>query len=139
MNKICCNCGATATCEHHIVPISCGGFDIASNKAPLCDKCHDIVHGISTNKGNLSHSDLIKEGMKKKKESLEKGELYHPRGKGPSSSPIGRPKLTKEDIPDLFKQEYFSKQYLNISDLARRCNMSRTTVYKYISILEENN
>jgi 5-methylcytosine-specific restriction endonuclease McrA len=72
MNKICCNCGATATCEHHIVPISCGGFDIASNKASLCDKCHGIVHGISTNKGNLSHSDLIKEGMKKKKESLEK-------------------------------------------------------------------
>lgn len=77
--------------------------------------------------------------MRKKKESLEKGELYHPRGKKPSSSPIGRPKLTKEDIPDLFKQEYFSKQYLNISDLARRCNMSRTTVYKYISILEEDN
>ena len=139
MNKTCCNCGATATCEHHVVPIVCGGLDIISNKVPLCDRCHGLVHGIATNRGDLSHSELIKEGLRKKKESLEKGEVYCPRNGKPSSSLGGRPKKTKDDIPDSFKQEYYNKQYLNISDLARRCNMSRTTVYKYISMLKETN
>ena len=139
MDKICCNCGTVATCEHHVVPIVLGGFDVSSNKVALCDKCHSIVHGILTNKGQLSHSDLIKEGLKRKKESQEKGEIQYSRGRKCSSAPIGRPKLTKADIPDLFIQEYSNKQYSSITDLARRCNMSRTTVYRYISVLEENN
>ena len=51
---------------------------------------------------------------------------------------IGRPPLTKEDIPQVFYRHYpaYKNGQLNISELARVCGMSRTTVYKYIGLLE---
>ena len=51
---------------------------------------------------------------------------------------IGRPQVTKEEIPASFYRHYpaYKSGGLNISELARVCNMSRTTVYKYISLLE---
>lgn len=51
---------------------------------------------------------------------------------------IGRPQLTKEDIPSVFLRHYPSLKSgtLNVSELARVCDMSRTTVYKYVSLLE---
>ena len=51
---------------------------------------------------------------------------------------IGRPQVSKEDIPASFLRHnpaYKSKQ-LNVSELARVCDISRTTVYKYIGLLE---
>ena len=50
---------------------------------------------------------------------------------------IGRPPLTTEDIPTTFLRHYpsYKKGQLNLSELARVCNISRTTVYKYISLL----
>ena len=52
-------------------------------------------------------------------------------------SKIGRPKITKEDIPDNFYRHYatYKKGELNISEFARVCNVSRNTIYKYISLL----
>ena len=52
---------------------------------------------------------------------------------------IGRPQLTKEDIPASFLRHYpaLKSGNLNISELARVCDMSRTTVYKYVSLLEK--
>ena len=51
---------------------------------------------------------------------------------------IGRPQVTKEDIPAAFLRHYPSLKSgkLNVSELARVCDMSRTTVYKYVSLLE---
>lgn len=51
---------------------------------------------------------------------------------------IGRPQVSKEDIPAVFLRHYpaYKSKQLNVSELARVCNMSRTTVYKYISLLE---
>ena len=51
---------------------------------------------------------------------------------------IGRPQTTKEEIPATFFRHYpaYKSGNLNVSELARVCNMSRTTVYKYISLLE---
>ena len=51
---------------------------------------------------------------------------------------IGRPQVTKEDIPQIFYRHYpaYKLKQLNISEFARVCNLSRTTVYKYISLLE---
>ena len=51
---------------------------------------------------------------------------------------IGRPQATKEDIPQAFYKHYpaYKSKQLNISEFARVCNLSRTTVYKYISLLE---
>ncbi|MBQ6930370.1 MAG: recombinase family protein [Oscillospiraceae bacterium] len=52
---------------------------------------------------------------------------------------IGRPQVTKEDIPQIFYRHYpaYKSKQLNISEFARVCNLSRTTVYKYISLLED--
>ena len=51
---------------------------------------------------------------------------------------IGRPQVTVENIPATFLRHYpaYKKGQLNISELARVCDLSRTTVYKYIGLLE---
>lgn len=51
---------------------------------------------------------------------------------------IGRPTLTIDELPTIFLKHYpsFKNGNLNITELARACNMSRTTVYKYISLIE---
>ena len=51
---------------------------------------------------------------------------------------IGRPQVSKEDIPASFLRHYpaYKNKQLNISELARVCDISRTTVYKYIGLLE---
>ena len=51
---------------------------------------------------------------------------------------IGRPQVSKEDIPSAFLRHYpsFKAGNLNLSELARVCDLSRTTVYKYIGLLE---
>ena len=51
---------------------------------------------------------------------------------------IGRPQATVDDIPTVFLRHYpaYKKKQLNVSELARVCDLSRTTVYKYISLLE---
>ena len=51
---------------------------------------------------------------------------------------IGRPQATKDSIPAVFLRHYpaYKSGQLNLSELARVCDLSRTTVYKYISLLE---
>lgn len=51
---------------------------------------------------------------------------------------IGRPQISKEDIPANFLRHYpaYKNGQLNVSELARVCDLSRTTVYKYIGLLE---
>ena len=51
---------------------------------------------------------------------------------------IGRPQVSKEDIPPIFLRHYpaYKNKQLNVSELARVCDLSRTTTYKYISLLE---
>ena len=51
---------------------------------------------------------------------------------------IGRPQVTADNIPSTFLRHYpaFKKGQLNVSELARVCGLSRTTVYKYIELLE---
>ena len=50
---------------------------------------------------------------------------------------IGRPQITADSIPAIFLRHYpaFKNGQLNISELARVCDLSRTTVYKYLDIL----
>ena len=47
---------------------------------------------------------------------------------------VGRPKTTKEDIPQVFLEHYsaYQKGRLNVSELARVCGVSRPTIYKYL-------
>ena len=51
---------------------------------------------------------------------------------------IGRPQVSKEDIPASFLRHYPAHKngQLNISELARVCDISRTTAYKYKNLLE---
>ena len=51
---------------------------------------------------------------------------------------IGRPQVSKEDIPATFLRHYpaYKSKQLNVSEFARVCHISRTTVYKYIGLLE---
>ena len=52
---------------------------------------------------------------------------------------IGRPQVSKEDIPATFLRHYpaYKSKQLNVSELARVCDISRTTAYKYIGLLEQ--
>ena len=51
---------------------------------------------------------------------------------------IGRPRLVIDDLPANFLRHYpaYKKGQLNVSELARVCELSRTTVYKYIELLD---
>ena len=51
---------------------------------------------------------------------------------------LGRPQTTKDDIPSSFLRHYpaYKSGCLNLSELARVCDLSRNTAYKYISLLE---
>ena len=51
---------------------------------------------------------------------------------------IGRPQITKDDVPAIFLRHYpaYKSGHLNISEFSRVCDLSRTTIYKYISLLE---
>lgn len=51
---------------------------------------------------------------------------------------IGRPHVTAEQIPQIFYRHYpaFKSGQLNLSEFARVCELSRTTVYKYVGLLE---
>ena len=52
---------------------------------------------------------------------------------------IGRPQTTKDSIPASFLRHYpaYKAGQLNFSEFARVCDLSRTTVYKYIGLLEQ--
>ena len=51
---------------------------------------------------------------------------------------LGRPHTTAEQIPPIFYRHYpsFKSGSLNLSEFARVCGLSRTTVYKYVGLLE---
>lgn len=50
---------------------------------------------------------------------------------------IGRPQVTADTIPAIFYRHYpaYRSGQLNVSEFARVCDMSRTTIYKYISMV----
>ena len=120
---VCINCQQDKQNEiifHHIIPISIGGQDILSNIVPLCEKCHSLVH--FGKEKNISHSELIKEGLKK------------------TNKRIGRPSCTIDNIPENFKNYYYliKSGQKNITTAARELQCSRTTIYKYIHIIEDD-
>ena len=51
---------------------------------------------------------------------------------------IGRPQVTADSIPAIFLRHYpaYKNGQLNVSELARVCDISRTTTYKYIGLWE---
>ncbi len=124
----CCNCGKEChdlIIYHHIVPISLGGKDIITNIVPICTECHNILHHGISEDNHISHSELIKAAIKKQKES--------------GTYTGGRKKTTLEDIPDQFF-DYLNKiknNEITKTEAARKLNCSRSTIYKYLQILEK--
>ena len=53
---------------------------------------------------------------------------------------VGRPQTKKDDIPAVFYRHFpaFASGNMNVSELARICNLSRPTIYKYLRILGRN-
>ena len=51
---------------------------------------------------------------------------------------LGRPTTSKNSLPRIFLKYYpsYKNGKFNITELSRICDMSRTTIYKYINILE---
>lgn len=51
---------------------------------------------------------------------------------------LGRPEVTADNIPVAFLRYYpkYKAKQLNVTEIARLLDISRTTVYKYISLLE---
>ena len=49
---------------------------------------------------------------------------------------IGRPEVTRENLPDKFWKYYemYRMKQINISEMAHLLGCTRTTVYKYISL-----
>ena len=50
---------------------------------------------------------------------------------------VGRKPTTKDDIPAVFYKHYpaFASGNMNVSELARTCDLSRPTVYKYLKLM----
>ena len=51
---------------------------------------------------------------------------------------LGRPTTKADDIPHIFLKHYpsYKNKSINVSEFSRLCNMSRTTIYKYIKLVE---
>lgn len=51
---------------------------------------------------------------------------------------IGRPRTTKDDIPQIFYRHYpaYAAGSLNIAEFARVCDLSRSSIYKYLKMVE---
>lgn len=52
---------------------------------------------------------------------------------------LGHPALTKETVPASFYKHYalYKDGTINVTDMARLCGCSRTTIYRYIKVVEE--
>lgn len=50
---------------------------------------------------------------------------------------IGRPVLTSDNIPNVFMKYYpkYKHGEMNVTELSKLCDMSRTTIYKYLNML----
>lgn len=51
---------------------------------------------------------------------------------------LGRPKTKVEDIPNIFFKHYplYKNGDIKLTEFARLCNMSRTTIYKYLKMIK---
>ena len=118
----CINCGAEASHWHHVVPKSLGGRE-GTNKVPLCDTCHGLIHGVSYSNGVISHSELIKTSLRKAKAEGKR---------------IGTQKGTKLTTQKSIKTKELIKKYskdfegtLSDKEVMKITGVSRNSYYKY--------
>lgn len=112
----CCNCESNKNVSyHHIVPLSVGGTNRISNIAPLCEDCHNLIHGTQ-----ILNKKLQKIGIEKARQE----------GKFKGRKPIS--------IPN-FKKHYsrYINGEVNKVQLAIELGITRPTLDKLIKESEE--
>lgn len=64
-----------------------------------------------------------------------KSGLSNARAKGVK---LGRPQVTAENVPNIFLKHYpkYKAKAINLTEFSRLCDMSRTTIYKYVKLVE---
>lgn len=52
---------------------------------------------------------------------------------------LGRPKTSTDNIPDVFYRYYpkYANKQINVTELAKLCECSRTTIYHYLNVIKE--
>lgn len=118
----CINCGKPATHWHHVVPRSLGGND-TTNKVPLCEQCHGIIHSVSFNNGIISHSELTKKGLEKARQAGKQIGLK----KGTHTPPHNKEII----IQNIIHYSNNFKGSLSSKDTITACGISKNTYYKY--------
>lgn len=118
----CINCGAEASHWHHVVPKSLGGRE-GTNKVPLCDRCHGLIHSVSYSSGQMSHSQLTKIGMEKaKKEGKQIG-----LAKGTKLTT--KKSILAKEIIRKYNRDFEGE--LTDKETIEKANINRKTFYKY--------
>lgn len=115
----CFDCGAPATHEHHVVPVSLGG----TKTIPLCERCHGLVHGV-----NLLHTRRLTKAALAAKRA--RGERAGAVPYGYSATPEGRLVLddAERGVIAVVRELRAAGATLRavVSELARRGLVSRT-------------
>lgn len=97
--------------------------DCSKNLDPMTEGMLKMMGVFSEIERNIT-SQRVKSGMENAKAKGKK---------------IGRPTVTAEDIPNIFYKHYpkYKQGQISKKDLSRLCELSYPTVYKYLSIIEE--
>ena len=102
-----------------------GSFTVDCSKGEMDPMTEGMVKmwGVFAEMERNIISQRVKSGMKN---AIEQGKK------------VGRPITTKDNLPDRFWKYYqrYKQKEINISELAKLMECSRTTVYKYISLIE---
>lgn len=121
--KGCCNCGTTerSGTVRMIVPKAWGGRVVESNLYFICDKCSEVMLKVEAERRAIINR-AISEGMHRA--SAE-------------GKQIGRKKLTKEELPKEFYDNYFDflKGAFNKTEYAEKIGVSRPTLNRYIAVM----
>ena len=107
-----------------LVPLASPRFGERCREATERGRCLEITSTTGRRYGGLSCSLNVFGG------------ICGTRGRG--GAKIGRPQTTLDDIPANFLWHYpaYKNGAFNLTELARLCDISRTTTYKYIGLLE---
>ena len=126
MAKGCCNCKGTDRTGsiRMIIPRSFGGQIIESNLYYICSDCLNKAEEEEILKKQLL-SKAIKRGMQTAKNNGKQ---------------VGRKKLTRDTLPHAFYGYYveYIKKEINKTEFAKKINVSRSTLNRYIKVYTGN-
>lgn len=118
-------CGIIEIAKERHLKLILGNFvvDCSTDLDPMTEGMLKMMGVFSEIERNIT-SQRVKSGMENAKAKGKK---------------IGRPTVTAEDIPNIFYKHYpkYKQGQISKKDLSRLCELSYPTVYKYLSIIEE--